>query len=531
MTGPTIYRRYGPPGTGKTHRTVKDVANAAAEHGPENVIVQSFTRAAAVEIASRGPEIPKRNVGTVHSHCFNALERPTLAETKISDFNAYSPSFSLTDASKSTVDDPGEVNSGRTLGDDLFARYNLLRAKMIDRTYWGPKIEAFARTWEAWKEEEALYDFTDLIEACLERYPVAPNRPKVAFIDEAQDLSTLQFTLIKQWAQGMEFVILIGDDDQTIYTFSGADASNLIGHDAPDNHKFFLRQSYRVPVDILYYSQNWIHKIKDRQEKDYHPTKERGYIKRLSGDCFWRYPEGIIPHIQACLSQDETVMVLGSCAFMLDPLIKALRAEGIPFANRYRLTSGSWNPLSSSEGGMPNRMSMFIKGIDRQAWTGYQLWKWVEIINTKDLLKRGAKKQIKDLGENYPGTLFTLAEVLPYFQGNPFATKNPSVEWLISNALSAKKSAMHFPARIIAKKGLDALGEEPKLTVGTIHSVKGGEADHVILFPDLSRIAAQQWAGKGELRDAIVRTFYVGMTRARKGLILAAPHSDWSVPL
>jgi superfamily I DNA/RNA helicase len=57
--------------------------------------------------------------------------------------------------------------------------------------------------------------------------------------------------------------------------------------------------------------------------------------------------------------------------------------------------------------------------------------------------------------------------------------------------------------------------------VGTIHSVKGGEADVVFLFPDMSQAGDAAYQRHGPARDAVIRLFYVGMTRAREALYLA----------
>ena len=54
------------------------------------------------------------------------------------------------------------------------------------------------------------------------------------------------------------------------------------------------------------------------------------------------------------------------------------------------------------------------------------------------------------------------------------------------------------------------------MVVGTIHSVKGGQADVVYLFPDLSQAGDAQYQRKGAPHDSVIRTFYVGITRARE---------------
>jgi len=56
--------------------------------------------------------------------------------------------------------------------------------------------------------------------------------------------------------------------------------------------------------------------------------------------------------------------------------------------------------------------------------------------------------------------------------------------------------------------------------VGTIHSVKGGQADVVYLFPDLSQAGDAQYQRAGEPRDSVIRVFYVGATRRGKRLYI-----------
>jgi len=67
--------------------------------------------------------------------------------------------------------------------------------------------------------------------------------------------------------------------------------------------------------------------------------------------------------------------------------------------------------------------------------------------------------------------------------------------------------------------------DSPKVVVGTIHSVKGGEADVVYLFPDLSRPGDAQHQKMGPPRESVVRLFYVGMALARHTLYICQPET------
>ena len=77
--------------------------------------------------------------------------------------------------------------------------------------------------------------------------------------------------------------------------------------------------------------------------------------------------------------------------------------------------------------------------------------------------------------------------------------------------------------------GVRALRETPRVIVGTIHSVKGCEADVVFLFPDLSRAADAAYQKHGPDRDSVIRLFYVDMTRAKHTLYICQQESASTV--
>ena len=93
---------------------------------------------------------------------------------------------------------------------------------MIPRDGWPATLVQFERRWTAYKEENGLLDFTDLIETCLRDVALAPNNPAVIFADEAQDLNRMQLSLVRKWGERASYFIVAGDDDQTIYLFTGA---------------------------------------------------------------------------------------------------------------------------------------------------------------------------------------------------------------------------------------------------------------------------------------------------------------------
>ena len=88
---------------------------------------------------------------------------------------------------------------------------------------------------------------------------------------------------------------------------------------------------------------------------------------------------------------------------------------------------------------------------------------------------------------------------------------------------------MQFPVAVALGGGPSALEESPRVIVGTIHSVKGGEADVVFLFPDLSPAGDAAYQKHGPQRDSVIRLLYVGMTRARHTLYICQRESSMAV--
>lgn len=95
------------------------------------------------------------------------------------------------------------------------------------------------------------------------------------------------------------------------------------------------------------------------------------------------------------------------------------------------------------------------------------------------------------------------------------------VDWLVPRLLATRAKSMGYPIRVYRRYGLEALRSPPRLHLGTCHSLKGAEADHVLLFTDLSRAAQIARLEGGHAADDIQRTLYVGATRAREALYVA----------
>lgn len=524
------WRVYGPPGTGKTTYVSRQAMRAADEYGAASVVIASLTRAAAAEVAGRDTGIPERNVGTLHAHAYRALGRPNIAETRegLKLWNEYAEAHSkrlmISDKwSKDYVEGIQlEGDSYDTEGEQLLAELSVLRARMVRPEFFVPKMKRFHHLWSDFKEQANLFDFTDLIELALAEYDRHPSVPMAFFLDEAQDMSALELALARKWGNKCEQFVIVGDPFQNLYEWRGSDPEAFV-HDDVAGVKV-LSQSYRVPRGVHSYAVKWAKHITSMEFPDYEPRDFDGSVER--GKLMLDDPYSLIKAIEEDADAEKTVMVLATCTFMLDPLIAELRERGIPFHNPYRKINGRWNPLRAA-----HRVESFLRPQwDSQIWTWDDCWAFVEHLQASKVLVRGAKSTIESrlavrqswdrMADTEP--IPDILQFLNYFKTDDdrSAVFDGNLKWLEENTLASKRGLISYPRKIVEKYGVQALKTKPRVIVGTIHSVKGGEADVVHVFPDVSR------AGYTAMRknmDPTTRQFYVAFTRAREKLVLGEP--------
>jgi DNA helicase-2/ATP-dependent DNA helicase PcrA len=539
------YRIFGPPGTGKTTNLSRQIQRAAEKYGASALLVTSFSRAAAAELAGRDLPIPKDRIGTLHSHCWHALGGPKIAEANVQAWNQERRGLEITSQNshgKLDGDTDGAGESGAREGDELLAELNRWRGMIVPRAVWPLRIAQFEEAWSDYKRANELLDFTDLIEIALRDLPFPPGRASVIFADEAQDLNPMQLKLIRRWGDHAEYFIVAGDDDQTIYTFTGASPEAFLDPDIPQSHKIILKQSYRVPRAVHRLANAMILRVTRRQPKEYLPREADGAVERLELGTFREPDPAFVVDLRRQLEEGKSVMVLATCSYMLSGIISALRENAIPFYNPYRKSNGFWNPLRfGSRGATPNRILALLSahpdfGPEAREWTNGDLALWAEHLRSQGILKHGAKKTLQAVDLEAVVTyerldeLFepaALEELLGYFEGG---YQDLLAWWKVNLTTDAEKRA-EFPVRIAAQHGARGLLDTPKVIVGTIHSVKGGEADCVYVFPDLSRAGDAQYQSVGPLRDSVTRLFYVAATRAKERLVICPPATPRAISI
>ena len=527
----TEYRIVGPPGTGKTTTASRLITEACQEYGSENVLAASFTRTAARELVRRDLPMNEEQIGTLHALCYRMLDRPKIVgKEQLKDWNAEHPSWGFEGGAVTNLDDPynDADAAGQKDGDKIVQEYHRLRGLMIPKEEWPVRVQWFAEAWQDFKDNTNTVDFTDLIEQAMTQRAGIPNGAQVFFLDEVQDFSPLELALARHWGGQCENVYLLGDEDQTLYRFKGAIPDTFLSPALPADQVRVLAQSYRIPRAVHEAAVRWVERIEKRMPKDYHPRPADGEVGVVP--ITYQYVQPIKPRLEEWLDQGKSVAFLASCAHFVDPVKHQLREWGIPFHNPYRKQRGDWNPLAGRAGTVSaaDRLAAFRKVADSGQWWTYQdLWRWAATLEADTIFARGAKTAMRRKAEaketeSLPVESDDLDAWMPAEESATAATAG-DVEWLKTHMLAAYAKPMAYASAVLQARGPKALQERPLVSIGTIHSYKGGEADVVVLFPDLSPAGFREWTTPGEAQDSVRRCFYVGMTRAREALYWGQP--------
>ena len=482
----------------------------------------SFTRAAAREIAMDLAATDPVPVGTLHSFAFRGLGKPKIAldEKVLPGWNQLYPQYEMTPADhRSLVTTHGDSIDAtpRKRGDELLALYELHRATLSTERM-SAVVKHFATRWNKWKQETGVADFTDLIEGCLNSVPVAPGHPNVIYVDEAQDLTPLEWRLIHKWGSNAARLVTVGDPDQTVFTWRGASSAGLTEPTVPKEHVTVLSQSYRVPREVHGRAVRWIERIQGRDIIEYLPRPAEGMVRVSKGS--WLEPQAVITEAESRLNQED-VMFLASCRYMLRRLINQLRARGIPFHNPYRPSEPEWNPLGPET--IAESLRAFLQRTREPFWTVEEIRTWTEPLKHGEMMRRGAASLIERMVAE--GVQNVDAATLQLLLTNEAveAGVRGDIEWWQRYLQPGRLRSARYPLTVVRNYGAEALFQRPKAIVGTVHSVKGGESDVVYVFPDLSRSGAKEWRGRPLARANVIRLFYVAMTRARETLVLCSP--------
>ena len=367
-------------------------------------------------------------------------------------------------------------------------------------------LEDFVKSYKSFKEEYDLVDFTDMLELALQNrlYP----KVDVLFLDEAQDLTPLQWQLFDMWRELAQpkRTYIAGDDDQCIYDWAGASPHPFLNYPGEEE---VLQSSYRVPIDIVALARRLIEKNKTRKAKDWRSATE------LSGEIRENQPlQLFLESLEK--NQDSRVFLLTRVKYLLAIIVKRLRDIGIPYTNL------------RGDSPMANNKSRAFRAVTKRipVYTAEELEYLTRYIPSQGYWKHGAKTKIKQRIKQDRATIgernYSLSDIAE-LGGTPKlvqALQNHDVSILGGYGFTATDREYYY--RVHERFGSEAFEERPKVTLGTIHSVKGREADIVAIWPNITeKIWGHALFPEG--REAERRVWYVGITRAKKELWLMEP--------
>ena len=286
------YKVVGPPGTGKTRRLLNEVQKYVDKGVPlDRIGYFAFTRKAAGEARDRylakNEDLTKKDIEyfqTLHSLAFNQLGLKE--ENVMQDENYKSIGDTCGIQIKYASYETNNWNGIFTSDSEYLSLINLARVKQIETLdqldlnehlskIERDKLDAIDKEIINYKHIYGLIDFNDMIQKFLDKGKTPEF--SVIFVDEAQDLSLIQWSMIKKIEEDTKCDVWIaGDDDQAIFGWAGADVDSFINWEAEE---IPLKYSKRVPSSIQKIALDVINRVQDnRLDKEYFPKEELGNI-------------------------------------------------------------------------------------------------------------------------------------------------------------------------------------------------------------------------------------------------------------
>lgn len=313
VNGPVMV--FAGAGTGKTRTLISRIVNLIENHGimPYNILAITFTKKATNEMRERiyneiGEASYQVYMSTIHSMCSRILRRDI-------DKLGYQKDFEILDEEE-----------GLKVLNDIYKKEEIdkksiwpktaLRAISDFKNNGTPLMGLFGIIYEKYSKylkENNMVDFDDLLLLTKELFINFPevlekyqSVHKYILVDEFQDTNYIQYEIIKMLASKHHNLFVVGDDDQSIYSFRGACVDNMqrFMNDFSDAKKIILDQNYRSSNFILKGSNAVIRNNKNREPKQLRSDKEGNLTDVMVKECF--YYEDEVRYVT-----DEVLSLLG----------------------------------------------------------------------------------------------------------------------------------------------------------------------------------------------------------------------------
>jgi DNA helicase-2/ATP-dependent DNA helicase PcrA len=490
----------GPPGTGKTTRLLSLVEQYLQSGvAPDRIGYFAFTRRAAAEAIDRACEkfnLTKKELPyfrTLHSLAFlmsgmshSQVMTPEKYQ-EVADWLKIGKFYGGTPVEQGPYKDFGYgdkfleiINIARILRQPLRKIYNESTVPL--KTDWA-RVDYVHRGLEHWKNSYGLQDYAGMLELFIERQ-LCPHL-EVVFIDEAQDLSPIQWEMVRMLERNSNECYVAGDDDQAIFRYAGADVDHFVNL---QGNVTLLDKSYRIPSLHHTLSHKVIQTIVGRREKVFEP-------KQSDGSIFWHR------HSEEVDLGDGDWLLLSRTTRGAQQIEEEVRRRGHLY-----IYNGS-------------------KSIDSKVLDAVRLWEHlregnrlnadqVRLVYKHMLLNSQVTYGYKTMPDGEDGVLYSLEDL----QQNHGLLH--SLPWDMGLGKISERDRTYIKACL--RKG-ESLTKIPRIRISTIHSAKGAQATNVMLLTDTMRRPYSMWRKSTHYDDDEARVFYVGLTRATENLHLVHP--------
>lgn len=308
-------------GSGKTRSLTHRIAYLIEEKGvaPWNILAITFTNKAAQEMRERADALVGYGsediwISTFHATCSRILRRHI-------DLLGYDRNFTIYDASdqKSLMKEvlkemkiDTKQFPERSVMSEISSAKNEYKSPLDYRNEYGSNFrnQRIADIYEHYqkrlKENNAL-DFDDLLVKMVDLFQTNPDvlehyqdRFQYIMVDEYQDTNTVQFLLVSLLAKKYRNLCVVGDDDQSIYKFRGANIYNILNFEKvfPDAQVIRLEQNYRSTQNILNAANGVIANNKGRKEKKLWTENQKGELVHFKQyDTEYDEADGVVSRI------------------------------------------------------------------------------------------------------------------------------------------------------------------------------------------------------------------------------------------
>lgn len=528
-----IARLIGGAGTGKTTELLR-IMESALEHIKEPTLLgfASFTRAARAEAVGRAssawnvaPEVLSKHgwFRTVHSavlRCLGGDAKDLITESE-KDLHWLSGVFGVN--LSTSVDD--ELGRTQFIGEPSVA--SAMNCWSLARTTFQPlesvvkrmrtiddSVADYARCvqliekYESAKRVEGKMDFDDMLlmfagircsptSGTYETTPIGEIPGVHAWLfDEQQDASPLLDAACRRLvsAPTVKWAYVVGDPFQAIYGFAGSSASCFMSWKADKER--IMPKSYRCPRKILELGELCLKNTKGYFDRGIAPADHEGFV----------YDTGSIDDVVELVDPSQDWLLIARTNYQAARLAASLHSFGKPH---------KW---TTQPEGVTHR-SLGLKGLFElehgRPVTGEQWKHAMELLPQRDkhgvaFITRGTKSKWKDPEVAKQWDRIWPEELEQVGATQALIAKLKSASWveLVDKGTKWRETARRF--------GVD-LACEPRVRVGTIHSVKGAEADNVAMLTTTSKKVDSGMEDQNQ-RDEECRIAYVGVTRAKKHL-------------